>query len=534
MTEPTAYETSVGAKWQEHVGRIATVELKKPAHLVAAAGCGKTELIADAVKYSADKVNGKQRPCRELVLTHSHAGVEALRSRMRKKEVPAKNYHIDTIAGWALRYASAFPKLSGLLDNVEIERKRTPSKRLVFTPKKAQWRLIYEAATRLLQNSAVGEIVDISYTGLYVDEYQDCTMGHHHLILELAKLLPCRILGDPLQGIFDFNSDPVVNWESDVEPNLRPLPELTDPKRWQQDGAERKLGEWLAEVRKALKDDHNGMVDLRRAPEQCVFWRQLPGTKKGNNEVQRKACWDARDNSGCTTALLSVRKECYKLAQSLGGDFSCVEEMECEDLMRHSEHIHVADGSKRAAMIIDFAGECTTKVGSDLNRIRNAFFENGKPPDHKNKYPSQLKALMQVAESPSLEPVEEALKSLEGVKGAIVYRKELLSEMRRALREFEFETGKHETLKDAAWFIRNQTRRLGRRLHKRTLGTTLLLKGLEFDHVIVLDADKLRKKEDLYVALTRAKKSLTILSHSGVIRPRGRRSCGAQQKSLGF
>ena len=71
-------------------------------------------------------------------------------------------------------------------------------------------------------------------------------------------------------------------------------------------------------------------------------------------------------------------------------------------------------------------------------------------------------------------------------------------------------------------------------MHKRTLGTTLLLKGLEFDHVIVLDADKLRKKEDLYVALTRAKKSLTILSHSGVIRPRGRRSCGAQQKSLGF
>ena len=40
--------------------------------MIAAAGCGKTEVIASAV---ANYGGGK-----ELVLTHTHAGVEAIRS----------------------------------------------------------------------------------------------------------------------------------------------------------------------------------------------------------------------------------------------------------------------------------------------------------------------------------------------------------------------------------------------------------------------------------------------------------------------
>ena len=43
------------------------------------------------------------------------------------------------------------------------------------------------------------------------------------------------------------------------------------------------------------------------------------------------------------------------------------------------------------------------------------------------------------------------------------------------------------------------------------IGTTLLVKGLEFDHAIVLDAASLSRKE-LYVAFTRGARSLTIIS----------------------
>ncbi len=43
-----------------------------------------------------------------------------------------------------------------------------------------------------------------------------------------------------------------------------------------------------------------------------------------------------------------------------------------------------------------------------------------------------------------------------------------------------------------------------------------LIKGLEFDHSIVLDADVLNAKE-LYVAMTRGTKSLTVIPESPVI-----------------
>ena len=65
--------------------------------------------------------------------------------------------------------------------------------------------------------------------------------------------------------------------------------------------------------------------------------------------------------------------------------------------------------------------------------------------------------------------------------------------------------------------FRHKGRSVGRR---RLIGTTLLVKGLEFDHAIVLDAASLSKKE-LYVALTRGARSLTIISTQSVLHPLG-------------
>lgn len=46
--------------------------------------------------------------------------------------------------------------------------------------------------------------------------------------------------------------------------------------------------------------------------------------------------------------------------------------------------------------------------------------------------------------------------------------------------------------------------------HRKLIGTTLLVKGLEYDHAVILDADTLDAK-DLYVAMTRGAKTLTII-----------------------
>lgn len=43
-----------------------------------------------------------------LLLTRTWAGVDALRLRLKSKGIIPKRYHLDTIAAWALRYASSF------------------------------------------------------------------------------------------------------------------------------------------------------------------------------------------------------------------------------------------------------------------------------------------------------------------------------------------------------------------------------------------------------------------------------------------
>ena len=74
-------------------------------------------------------------------------------------------------------------------------------------------------------------------------------------------------------------------------------------------------------------------------------------------------------------------------------------------------------------------------------------------------------------------------------------------------------TREHRSLADAVWDIQNCLRHAGRRLGKKSIGSTLLVKGLEFDHAVIIDADSLSRK-NLYVGLTRPIRSLTILSHS--------------------
>ena len=58
-------------------------------YVVAPAGYGKTHLIAASTARSAG---------RQLILTHTYAGVNALRHKMRALGVSDRLYRIDTIA----------------------------------------------------------------------------------------------------------------------------------------------------------------------------------------------------------------------------------------------------------------------------------------------------------------------------------------------------------------------------------------------------------------------------------------------------
>ena len=150
------------------------------------AGCGKTEAIVRTV--------GRYCDGRQLILTHTHSGVNALRQRFREHSVPTAKYHVDTIAGWAWGWVRKYPDNAEYTGSTEI----------------AVWNDVYEAMSALMQNDFVKLGIMNTYTGVIVDEYQDCTVPMHQLIVQLKSLLPCRVLGDDLQGIFGFRDDPLI------------------------------------------------------------------------------------------------------------------------------------------------------------------------------------------------------------------------------------------------------------------------------------------------------------------------------------
>jgi DNA helicase-2/ATP-dependent DNA helicase PcrA len=70
---------------------------------------------------------------------------------------------------------------------------------------------------------------------------------------------------------------------------------------------------------------------------------------------------------------------------------------------------------------------------------------------------------------------------------------------------------------EATLSVRQRASVTGRRLPKRTVSTPLLLKGLEFDHVVIPNAihftrERLAQAKLFYVAISRATQSLTISS----------------------
>jgi DNA helicase IV len=66
--------------------------------------------------------------------------------------------------------------------------------------------------------------------------------------------------------------------------------------------------------------------------------------------------------------------------------------------------------------------------------------------------------------------------------------------------------------------MREQNRLIGRPIPKRAVGSTLLLKGLEADVAVILNAAGLNAR-NLYVAMTRSSKALTVCSPTPILSP---------------
>ena len=120
--------------------------------VTAPAGCGKTHLIAESLtRHEGAKPT--------LVLTHTNAGVAALRGRLDRADVRPSAYRLFTIDGWAMRLVSIFPKRAA--HDQSLLNLATPA---------TDYPNIRFAAARLLKAGHVNEVLSASYARLIVDD----------------------------------------------------------------------------------------------------------------------------------------------------------------------------------------------------------------------------------------------------------------------------------------------------------------------------------------------------------------------------
>jgi DNA helicase-2/ATP-dependent DNA helicase PcrA len=200
----------------------------------------------------------------------------------------------------------------------------------------------------------------------------------------------------------------------------------------------------------------------------------------------------------------------------LGGRWPIVERFDDPDLLKLGSKLAGSDGPSIVAGLVDFVAERMTNLGTELRPIAEAI-NAGRGTGRFRKHRDHAEKLDVLAASPT---PANALVWLEGVlshREWWLYRRECVHQLRAALRECA--NGTMADVPDAVAAARTRARHRGRQAHRRTIGTPLLVKGLEFDHAVVLwEPDRL-SLQGLYVALTRGSKSLTVVSESRTLIP---------------
>lgn len=456
--------------------------------VTAPAGCGKTHLIANALGRHSEA-----KPI--LVLTHTNAGVAALRARLDRAGVSPRRYRLSTIDGWSMRLASMFPQRGGC--ETKVLELKNPGH---------DYPAIRNAAINLLCGNHISDIIAATYSRLIVDEYQDCSYPQHAIVMAVAEVLPVCVLGDPLQAIFGFGGDKLPDWSSEVCEGLPLIGELKNPWRWTNAGTP-EFGEWLLSIRHNLLSCQP--IDLKTAPKN-VQWVETDGKDDHTKRLDAiNAMRRVREHKVIVIADSRNKRGQQLFASQIRGA-STVEAVDLRDVTDFAASF---DPGSRSAFpsVISFANKVMTGINyADLvARLKSIHAKTNRlEPSH-----AEL-ACFDMLQKKDYQSTADLLVALNSQAGTHVYRPAVFRACLRALQMCAGDSG--VTFSNAAIQMREQNRLIGRPLPGVAVGSTLLLKGLEAECAIILETD-LMNANNLYVAMTRGAISLAVCSGSSII-----------------
>jgi DNA helicase-2/ATP-dependent DNA helicase PcrA len=362
-------------------------------------------------------------------------------------------------------------------------------------PSGAGWNAVYPAAQRLLATDIGRSVVAASYAGVFVDEYQDCSPEQHSIVCALATILPVRVLGDPLQAIFAFRGAP-VKW-SRVEADFPPSDPLTTPWRWKETNP--KLGDWLISIRTTLE---------RREP--LMLEAHDPVLRIPSNELADKHLLALATSRDSVVAFRKWESDTHAVASRLGGAYLAIETVDCKDLAALARRLDLGDRRKSLIDLLDLFRRSGVGMNDRLTQAIGQLSQGQRV--GLEDWPKLRDALARYYSTGEPRAVIDAVDAFIEHPSVRRFRAELLEELVYAATAVS--AGDCGSYGEAAWLARDQTRRAGRRPDLRVISRTLLVKGLEFDHAVVLDPLELTA-QDLYVALTRGSRSVAIASAAG-------------------
>lgn len=461
--------------------------------LIAPAGFGKTYTIAASILELG--MNGRQ-----LILTHTHAGVAAIKEKLKEENILGSSFQVETITGFAQKFVLSF-----------YTDKDVPAQTA-----REYYPFIIRKAIELFQINTIQKVISTSYSGLFVDEYQDCTKSHHQLISLLSCLFPTRLLGDPLQGIFGFKGDLLVDMEDKIEMAsfLQNIFELTSPQRWLR-GNNEDLGENLKDIRRALLASHSINLNHYKFIESHIVNEIDLYNPKTQYYllINRLLSEDNLLIIHPDTTSINSRLNIIKL---LNNRLYLLESIDDKDFYNLSKEV---DNAIEDNIIIIIKNICLKLFNK--TEIDKWFNNNGlkrKTKIHDQETIAPLKGLfLQLERSIHYDIIATSLKTISNLPSVKCYRKDLFYSLLSALRDADING---TTVYDAMINHRNAIRRHGRKVMGKSIGTTLLTKGLEFDTVVILNAHKFECPKHLYVALTRASKRLVVFANNSVLNPK--------------
>lgn len=480
--------------------------------LIAAAGHGKTYTISELARIN-------DHPLPYLILTHTHAGVASLREKMMSRNISSSNYVLTTIHAFCQSLVLAYVHDYSTIPS----RENNPSE---------FYKYLCTKAIELIRLKVVSATIKSSYSGVIVDEYQDCNVDQHNFALELARIIPLRALGDPLQCIFDFK-DKCVDFNTDFN-DFELFKFLDKPWRWINSGNDllgKKILKCRDHLEKRVENDFRLVDDQQsnfriltnfdiNSPQYLQeIGRFIRGIVSESLLVIIPSRIKYKGQKGIVPTFCTIQHRAdIRSRMGLTHGFSLLESIDDKDFYGISKtlddffkkkHASVESYVKEICDLLTMMTLGVTNINEYINRNNGKFIK--KKDLEKSKISSYLTALFNRAySSRSRQDFTKIARFFHYNLKTPIKRPELYFDLLSSIDA----SSENKSILDCMIERRNMLRRQGRKVKGKAIGTTLLTKGLEFDTVVVFQADMIEDRRNFYVAISRASKNLYLITSS--------------------